>query len=69
MKYMNTNPTYGDQGPFEAESMQELIKELKGTIFYDWAKEAIFVGETDEHLDDLIEEYAIEFEKGLVEVI
>ena len=40
MKYYNSNPEYGDAGPFNAESPRDLADEMSLT-FGDWADQSI----------------------------
>jgi len=39
MKFKNTDPRFGDAGPFEADSRQEIVRGML-TLFKTWAEEA-----------------------------
>jgi hypothetical protein len=65
-KFRNNNGKYGDAGPFDAESKEELADEMMPT-FELWAKEAAVRGETND-AESLVEEMRDEFISSLEEM-
>lgn len=78
MKIENTNPSFGDAGPFEAESIDALVAEYRRETLPDWAAEAwvrsgdddskhpALDGETrEQYIERIADELADEFRAGL----
>ena len=65
-KFKNTDNSFGEAGPFEAESKEELAEGMM-SIFRTWAMEAVARDETND-VDAAIEETRINFIDALEEV-
>jgi len=66
MKFYNTNDKFGDPGPFEADSKEQLADEMLPT-FTDWAIDTINNGDIRD-INNIICEIREEFIKGLERV-
>lgn len=66
-KFKNIDQSFGEAGPFEAESREQLADEMMPT-FELWAKEAEVRGETGD-ADALIKEMRENFINALEEVV
>jgi len=64
--FYNNNEVYGDPGPFEAESAEELAEEMIPT-FEDWARSDSIDGDSDE-IAETVDAMYYDFIKGLEEV-
>jgi hypothetical protein len=66
--YRNENPSFGESGPFEAESKEKLADEMMAT-FRDWAMQAVTAGTLAfSQIHEDIDTRRKEFIAGLVEV-
>ena len=63
IKFYNSNDSFGDGGPFEAESKEDLAERMEST-FREWA-DAEYYEENGYTLEEWIEEKKAEYIKGL----